>query len=164
MFMWPALYPIFYFTQHFWKLISPGTRHKGFYVFCCYLSLDLAQVPVDVHGRYIIACQLFLLVAIIIMLIKLSCGEKHFTEWREDRNTAVLHCTGRKTAVATDQPSLKDLDLGSWSTRRMMARMGSTVLVAVVTILAVVEAARIKRESDCEKITLSHGECIKQWV
>merc|ERR1719264_626330 len=40
--------------------------------------------------------------------------------------------------------------------------MGSTVLVAVVTILAVVEAARIKRESDCEKITLSHGECIKQ--
>jgi len=43
-----------------------------------------------------------------------------------------------------------------------MARMGSTVLVAVVTILAVVEAARIKRESDCEKITLSHGECIKQ--
>merc|ERR1719398_340267 len=37
------------------------------------------------------------------------------------------------------------------------------VLVAVVTILAVVDAARIRRESsDCEKITLSHGECIKQ--
>lgn len=44
-----------------------------------------------------------------------------------------------------------------------MARMGSTVLVAVVTILAVVEAARIRRESaDCEKIFLSHGECVKQ--
>ena len=43
-----------------------------------------------------------------------------------------------------------------------MARMGSTVLVAVVTILAVVEAARIRRDTDCEKITLSHGECIKQ--
>jgi len=40
--------------------------------------------------------------------------------------------------------------------------MGSTVLVAVVTIFAVVEAARIRRESDdCEKITLAHGECVK---
>merc|ERR550532_2774399 len=44
-----------------------------------------------------------------------------------------------------------------------MARMGSAVLVAVVTILAVAEAARIRRESaDCEKIFLSHGECVKQ--
>ena len=43
-----------------------------------------------------------------------------------------------------------------------MARMGSTVLVAVVTIFAVVEAARIRRESnDCEKITLAYGECVK---
>jgi len=40
--------------------------------------------------------------------------------------------------------------------------MGSTVLVAVVTIFAVVEAARIRRESnDCEKITLAYGECVK---
>jgi len=41
--------------------------------------------------------------------------------------------------------------------------MGSTILVAVVTILAVVEAARIRRESDdCDKITLAHGECVKE--
>jgi len=44
-----------------------------------------------------------------------------------------------------------------------MVRMGSTVLVAVVTIFAVVEAARIRRESDdCDKITLAHGECVKE--
>merc|ERR1711936_683057 len=39
---------------------------------------------------------------------------------------------------------------------------GSTVLVAVVMIFAVVEAARIRRESDdCDKITLAHEECVK---
>jgi len=43
-----------------------------------------------------------------------------------------------------------------------MSRMGSTVLVAVVMIFAVVEAARIRRESDdCDKITLAHEECVK---
>jgi len=41
--------------------------------------------------------------------------------------------------------------------------MGLTVLVAVVTILAVVESGRIRRESaDCEKITAAHGECVKE--
>jgi len=40
--------------------------------------------------------------------------------------------------------------------------MGSTVLVAVVTIFAVVEAARIRRESDCDKSTLSFNECVKK--
>jgi len=41
--------------------------------------------------------------------------------------------------------------------------MGLTVLVAVVTILAVVESGRIRRESaDCEKITVAHGECVKE--
>ena len=40
--------------------------------------------------------------------------------------------------------------------------MGSTVLVAVVTILAVAEAARIRRESDCDKSTLSFNECVKK--
>jgi len=40
--------------------------------------------------------------------------------------------------------------------------MGSTVLVAVVTIIAVVEAARIRRESDCDKSTLSFNECVKK--
>ena len=44
-----------------------------------------------------------------------------------------------------------------------MARMGSTVLaMVVVTIFAVVEAARIRRESDdCDKITIAHEECVK---
>jgi len=43
-----------------------------------------------------------------------------------------------------------------------MTRMGSTVLAAVVMIFAVVEAARIRRESDdCDKITLAHEECVK---
>jgi len=43
-----------------------------------------------------------------------------------------------------------------------MARMGSKVLMAVVTIFAVVEAARIRRESDdCDKITIAHEECVK---
>merc|ERR1712060_615092 len=42
------------------------------------------------------------------------------------------------------------------------ARMGSKVLAALVTILVVVEAARIRRESgDCDKITLEHQECVK---
>jgi len=41
-----------------------------------------------------------------------------------------------------------------------MAR--STVLTALMTIFAVVEAARIRRESDdCDKITLAHEECVK---
>lgn len=41
--------------------------------------------------------------------------------------------------------------------------MGLTVLVAVVTIFAAVEAARIRRESaNCEKSTTSHSECVKQ--
>jgi len=40
--------------------------------------------------------------------------------------------------------------------------MGSTVLVAVVTIFAVVEAARIRRESDCDKSTLAFNECVKK--
>jgi len=40
--------------------------------------------------------------------------------------------------------------------------MGSTVLVAVVTIIAVVEAARIRRESDCDKSTLAFNECVKK--
>jgi len=43
-----------------------------------------------------------------------------------------------------------------------MFRMGSTVVAAVVMIFAVVEAARIRRESDdCDKITLAHEECVK---
>merc|ERR1712050_438977 len=63
------------------------------------------------------------------------------------------------TAVANDQSSLKDLHLGL--TR--MARMGSMVLAAVVTILAVVESGRIRRESaDCDKITVAHAECVKE--
>merc|ERR1712226_327317 len=42
------------------------------------------------------------------------------------------------------------------------ARMGSKVLAALVTILVVVEAARIRRESgDCDTITLEHQECVK---
>merc|ERR1712226_9982 len=41
-------------------------------------------------------------------------------------------------------------------------RMGSKVLADLVTILVVVEAARIRRESgDCDKITLEHQECVK---
>merc|ERR1719427_2615173 len=40
--------------------------------------------------------------------------------------------------------------------------MGSAVLVAVVTIFAVVEAARIRRESDCDKSTLSFNNCVKK--
>jgi len=41
--------------------------------------------------------------------------------------------------------------------------MGSTVLAAVVTMLAVVESARIRRESaDCDKITVAHAECVKE--
>merc|ERR1712130_377826 len=61
--------------------------------------------------------------------------------------------------VNTNQSSLKDLNLGL--TR--MARMGSTVLVALVTIFAVADAARIRRESgDCEKSTTRHNACVKQ--
>merc|ERR1719365_490117 len=37
------------------------------------------------------------------------------------------------------------------------------VLAALVTILAVVESGRIRRVSaDCEKITVAHGECVKE--
>merc|ERR1712212_159970 len=61
--------------------------------------------------------------------------------------------------VANDQSSLKDLHLGL--TR--MARMGSMVLAAVVTMFAVVESARIRRESaDCDKITVAHAKCVKE--
>jgi len=43
-----------------------------------------------------------------------------------------------------------------------MVRMGSTVLAMVVMIFAVVEAGRIRRESDdCDKITIAHEECVK---
>merc|ERR1712192_135863 len=47
-------------------------------------------------------------------------------------------------------------------TRTTMAKMGSTILAVVVTIFAVVEAGRIRRESDdCDKITIAHEECVK---
>jgi len=50
----------------------------------------------------------------------------------------------------------------SEATTTKTARMGSKVLAALVTILVVVEAARIRRESgDCDKITLEHQECVK---
>merc|ERR1711953_763555 len=50
----------------------------------------------------------------------------------------------------------------SEATTTKTARMGSKVLTALVTILMVVEAARIRRESgDCDKITLEHQECVK---
>merc|ERR1711953_1239451 len=50
----------------------------------------------------------------------------------------------------------------SEATTTKTARMGSKVLTALVTILVVVEAARIRRESgDCDKITLEHQECVK---
>merc|ERR1711936_1462824 len=50
----------------------------------------------------------------------------------------------------------------SEATTTKTTRMGSKVLAALVTILVVVEAARIRRESgDCDKITLEHQECVK---
>merc|ERR1711953_1293108 len=50
----------------------------------------------------------------------------------------------------------------SEATTTKTARMGSKVLAALVTILVVVEAARIRRVSgDCDKITLEHQECVK---
>jgi len=50
----------------------------------------------------------------------------------------------------------------SEATTTKTARMGSKVLATLVTILVVVEAARIRRESgDCDKITLEHQECVK---
>ena len=53
----------------------------------------------------------------------------------------------------------------SEATTTKTTRMGSKVLAALVTILVVVEAARIRRESgDCDKITLEHQECVKVWV
>ena len=40
--------------------------------------------------------------------------------------------------------------------------MIKTILVALVTIFAVAEAGRIRRDPDeCEKIAVAHKECVK---
>merc|ERR1711962_968596 len=43
-----------------------------------------------------------------------------------------------------------------------VVKMMKTILVALVTIFAIAEAGRIRRESDeCDKITVAHKECVK---
>merc|ERR1711962_1442321 len=43
-----------------------------------------------------------------------------------------------------------------------VVKMIKTILVALVTIFAVAEAGRIRRETDeCDKITVAHKECVK---
>merc|ERR1711962_425180 len=43
-----------------------------------------------------------------------------------------------------------------------VVKMMKTILVALVTIFAMAEAGRIRRETDeCDKITVAHKECVK---
>ena len=43
-----------------------------------------------------------------------------------------------------------------------MVRMFKTILVTLMTIFAIAEAGRIRRDTDeCDKITVAHKECVK---
>ena len=79
---------------------------------------------------------------------------------------SVLHCccTAPPAFGQQEEDSCRELVLPqrSWST---MVRMFKAILVALVTIFAMAEAGRIRRDTDeCDKITVAHKECVKTWV
>ena len=78
---------------------------------------------------------------------------------------SVLHCcTARPASGQQEEGSCR----GSFLTQRSwskVVKMIKIILVALVTIFAIAEAGRIRRDTDeCDKITVAHKECVKTWV
>ena len=79
---------------------------------------------------------------------------------------SVLHCccTAPPAFGQQEEGSCRELVLPqrSWS---KVVKMIKTILVALVSISAIAEAGRIRRDTDeCDKITVAHKECVKTWV
>ena len=85
--------------------------------------------------------------------------------WERAWPGSVLHCcTARPASGQQEEGSCRGSFLPQRSWLKVV-KMMKAILLALVTIFAIAEAGRIRRDTDeCDKITVAHKECVKTWV